>query len=232
MVDLSIYTTAGWEQTCRDQDLKQRKLENNRRRIDDARRSIEVKAEQLNSLSTQSALIAGFSMVVLVESDKTLPPTAGHRVLLILFGITAALVVGLMLTCMLTATFVRVGITRYNAVDRKVGGRDMTFNAFWSSQCEEDWLFAFNCFVYGVTVFIIELALVGWIVFKKKDLSLWAWIIVNTSISIIAFLVLIKFLMYTYPKWNEWLTTAEVKDDQEQLTIRQEEMQAIREEVP
>jgi len=193
------------QQKWRDEDVSQRNLENERRKIDDSRRLVGVKAEQLDSISTQSALIAGFSMVVLVESDKD----DGNPVLLILFGISGALVVGLMLTCMLTATFVRVGISRYNNVDRKVGGRDMTFRIFWRDQCEQDWRLALTCFEYGVYSFIIELGLVGWIVFKKNTMGTLEWIIVSTFISVIAFVVLITFKMYTNYKWKEWLMTPE-----------------------
>ena len=65
-----------WQMKCREEDLKQRALENERRAIDDARRSVDEKAEQLKALGSQSALIAGFSFVGIVEASipEGLPP--------------------------------------------------------------------------------------------------------------------------------------------------------------
>ena len=56
-----------WEAKCREEDMKQRALENERHAIEDARRSVDEKAQQLQVLANQSALFAGFSMV----SDST-----------------------------------------------------------------------------------------------------------------------------------------------------------------
>ena len=52
-----------WEARCREEDMKQRALENERYAIEDARRSVDEKAQQLQVLANQSALFAGFSMV-------------------------------------------------------------------------------------------------------------------------------------------------------------------------
>ncbi len=52
-----------WEVKCREEDMKQRALENERHAIEDARRSVDEKAQQLQVLANQSALFAGFSMV-------------------------------------------------------------------------------------------------------------------------------------------------------------------------
>jgi len=83
-----------WATNCRDEDIIQRDLENERRKIDDARRCVDEKAQQLKSLSQQSALIAGFSMVVLVEGDKS----CAHPLIYGIFTILASSVAGLMLT--------------------------------------------------------------------------------------------------------------------------------------
>ena len=74
MTSLLFNDQVMWETKCRQEDMQQRALENERRAIDDARRAVDEKAQQLKSLSHQSALIAGFSMVVIVEIEipKTL----------------------------------------------------------------------------------------------------------------------------------------------------------------
>lgn len=79
----------GWEMKCREEDLKQRALENERRSIDDARRSVDEKAEQLKALGQQSALIAGFAMVVMVEASI---PEDLNEILLVLYGASASMV--------------------------------------------------------------------------------------------------------------------------------------------
>ncbi len=60
-----------WEVKCREEDMKQRALENERHAIEDARRSVDEKAQQLQVLANQSALFAGFSMV---SFWATIPP--------------------------------------------------------------------------------------------------------------------------------------------------------------
>ena len=75
-----------WEMQCRQEDMRQRAIDNERRAIDDARRAVDEKAEQLKAISHQSALIAGFAMVVMVEASLT--PDL-HPVLLVLFGATS-----------------------------------------------------------------------------------------------------------------------------------------------
>lgn len=52
-----------WEINCREEDLKYRAVENERREVDDARRAVNEKAEQLKAISGLSALVAGFAMV-------------------------------------------------------------------------------------------------------------------------------------------------------------------------
>ena len=54
---------AAWEINCREEDLKYRAVENERREVDDARRAVNEKAEQLKAISGLSALVAGFAMV-------------------------------------------------------------------------------------------------------------------------------------------------------------------------
>ena len=106
-----------WEMQCRQEDMRQRAIDNERRAIDDARRAVDEKAEQLKAISHQSALIAGFAMVVMVEASLT--PDL-HPVLLVLFGATSAATVGLMLMAMLNCTLMLVAILKYDCVNRYV----------------------------------------------------------------------------------------------------------------
>lgn len=100
-----------WEVKCREEDMKQRALENRRHAIDDARRAVDEKASQLKVLANQSALIAGFSMVAFVEISIS---SEVNGVLLTLFGATVASVIALMLVSTLNATYMLVAILRYD----------------------------------------------------------------------------------------------------------------------
>ena len=75
-------------------DLKHREEVNElkRRRVDNARRSVDEKAAQLKSLSHLSALIAGFSLVTMVEA--TIPDDANHA-LVTLFAAASSITVRL-----------------------------------------------------------------------------------------------------------------------------------------
>lgn len=193
-----------WEKKCREEDMKQRALENTRRAIDDARRSVDEKAQQLKTLSHQSALIAGFSMIVLVEI--TIPDDL-HPVLLVAFGCTTAGVVSLMLTAMLIATYMLVAILRYDCV-----AREIPFHDFWRRRCEGDWKFALRAFSYGVPLFMMVLAEVGWVIFWEnwKNSGIAA-VYASACVSIIAILTVIIYLMHTDRKWRDWLLTSKNK---------------------
>lgn len=42
------------------------------------------------------------------------------------------------------------------------------FLDFWTLRCEEDWNRAFAIFSYGVPIFIVDLALLGWVKFHTS----------------------------------------------------------------
>ena len=75
---------------CREEELRHRDKVNARRLIDDVRRRVDEKTAQLQAISQLSALIAGFSMMVLVEATV---PEGVNVILLTAYGATTALVV-------------------------------------------------------------------------------------------------------------------------------------------
>ena len=188
-----------WETKCRQEDMQQRALENERRAIDDSRRAVDEKAQQLKSLSHQSALIAGFSMILIVEIQI---PENLHPALLVSFGCTTAAVVSLMLTSMLNATFMLVAILRYDCVRREI-----PFEKFWKSRCESDWKFALKAFVFGVPLFCLVLAQIGWVKLWKLDER--GWIYASTCITLIALSTIVVYVFHTDRKWRDWLLTSE-----------------------
>jgi len=188
-----------WEIKCRDEDMKQRALENERRAIDDARRSVDEKAQQLKALANQAALIAGFSTVVMVEISipENLDPW-----LLTIFGCTSASVVAAMLVAMLNCTLMLVAILRYDCI-----GREIAFSEFWRKRCESDFNFAIQAFGLGVPLFIGVLAQVGWVVFWNHPRCNVAASLVST----IAIGVLILWFARTQRKWMDFLLASDAK---------------------
>lgn len=78
----------------RQEDMEQRARDNAHRRLEVLWRAVDLKVQQLKAISNLSALIAGFSMVVLVEASI---PATTHEALIALFGCTTAVVVSMML---------------------------------------------------------------------------------------------------------------------------------------
>jgi|Transcript_12680 calcium release-activated calcium channel protein 1 len=189
-----------WEVKCREEDMKQRALENERRAIDDARRSVDEKAQQLKAVAHQSALIGGFTMVALVEMPI---PSNLNSAQLIIFGGTASSVIGLMLLAMLNATFMLVAILKYDCVNR-----DVKFSDFWRKRCESDWKLALRCFSYGVPLFMTVLAQVGWIIFWDHE---QATIYASTLVSLVAFITIVFWFAHTNRKWGGFLLSTDAK---------------------
>jgi hypothetical protein len=148
-----------WELRNREEDMRQRAIDNIRREIDDTRRSVDEKAQSLKTISNLSALIAGFAMVVLVEIY--IPPQL-HLAQITIFGATSAGVIGCMLIAMLTTSMMLIAILKYDCVNRSP-----PFEEFWRVRCEEDWQFSYRAFTFGVTLFLLVLAQIGFIVFGQ-----------------------------------------------------------------
>ena len=189
-----------WEVKCREEDMKQRALENERRAIDDARRSVDEKAQQLKAVSHQSALIAGFSMVVLVEIQIPADLSPG---LLVTFGCTTAGVVSLMLIAMLNATYILVAILRYDCVKR-----DTPFTDFWRKRCESDWQLALRAFGLGVPLFLCVLGQIGWVVFWNHESARYY---ASALVTTIALVTLMLWFAHTDRKWGNFLMHPEAK---------------------
>eukprot|EP00584_Thalassiosira_punctigera_P025138 CAMPEP_0172566834 /NCGR_PEP_ID=MMETSP1067-20121228/113411_1 /TAXON_ID=265564 ORGANISM="Thalassiosira punctigera, Strain Tpunct2005C2" /NCGR_SAMPLE_ID=MMETSP1067 /ASSEMBLY_ACC=CAM_ASM_000444 /LENGTH=278 /DNA_ID=CAMNT_0013358041 /DNA_START=93 /DNA_END=929 /DNA_ORIENTATION=- len=188
-----------WEVKCREEDMKQRALENERHAIDDARRAVDEKAQQLQVLANQSALFAGFSMVVLVESS--IPPDV-DPILLTVFGGVAACVIALMLISSLNSTYMLVAILRYDCVNR-----DVPFDEFWRKRCEPDWKLALRAFSYGVPLFMVVVALVSWLSFWESDARIYA----ATIVTVVALVATIFWFGSTERKWTGFLMTTEAR---------------------
>lgn len=158
-----------WAHTCRDQDMAHRKIENRRRAIDDARRILDNKVQQLKAISHLSALVAGFSMVVLVEA--TVDPSLSE-VLQAAFGASAAVVIGLMLMAMINCTLILVLLLKHDCTKFEGDSTPAELLVdFWQKRCEDDWHMSFNAFTNGVPAFLVNLTLLGWVKFHEAHVA-------------------------------------------------------------
>ncbi|KAL7437871.1 hypothetical protein ACHAXM_005864 [Skeletonema potamos] len=188
-----------WEVKCRDEDMKQRALENERHAIDDARRSVDEKAQQLKVMANQSALIAGFSMIVLVESNI---PANINSILLTFFGTITAITIALMLVSTLNSTYILVAILRYDCVERSV-----PFDVFWRRRCEADWKLALRAFSVGVPSFMIVVALVAWVSFWNHPSVYYS----ASAVTAISIMLTMFWFANTHRKWGDFLLMSEAR---------------------
>lgn len=191
-----------WEMKCREEDMKQRALENERRAIDDTRRYVDEKVRQLGTVANQSALLAGFSLMVLVNVNNNAPPDL-NVVLIIFFGITTAAVISLMVFATLNATYIICAIQRYDTVRREI-----EFLDFWRKRCEADWRLTLNCFSFGVPLFMLNMGLMGFVIFWTHGVARYSG---SVCISVIAVFTVLFHILHTNRKWGEWLLISDAK---------------------
>ncbi|KAJ1460892.1 calcium release-activated calcium channel protein [Pelagophyceae sp. CCMP2097] len=194
-----------WEVKCRQEDMRQRAIDNERRLIDDSRRAVDEKAEQLKTVSQISALLAGFAMVIMVEINL---PNQISIILLTIYAITSSFVVGLMLLCTLNCTMMLIAILKYDCINRP-----MPFHDFWLTRCESDWRFAYRCFSWGVPLFMTVLAQMGWITFQKYSDQKYSTYskhgqlsrdVPACTVTFVALSCLALWYTHTSPKWSQF----------------------------
>lgn len=191
-----------WAHTCRAQDMAHRKIENRRRAIDDARRILDNKVQQLKAISHLAALVAGFCMVVLVEAqvDENAPSWLKAA-----FGLSAASVIGLMCMAMINCTLILVLILKHDCT-RFVD--DLTPSEllldFWSNRCEDDWQTSFQAFTAGVPAFLVSLALLGWVKFLSSPAT-------AVCITVVAVIAIGVWILHTQRKWGSSTATTELR---------------------
>mmetsp|Transcript_16828 Transcript_16828/g.32833 ORF Transcript_16828/g.32833 Transcript_16828/m.32833 type:complete len:251 (+) Transcript_16828:210-962(+) len=168
----------------REEEIKYRKLEILRRQIDE-------KCEQLRSTASLAALLAGFSMSILVEINI---PDDVSTVVLALWGFCTALTVCIMSMSFVICTLMLVGVLKAFDLERV----KMPFQQFWVLRCEEDWMRAFWFFTMGVPLFLTNLALASWVLFFDHMFIA----AVNTVICATA----ICYWLSVHLKWGSYLT--------------------------
>jgi hypothetical protein len=204
----------------RQADLVQRDLDNRRREIDE-------KNEQLRSLSSVAAIIAGFALTVLVQISY---PSNVPEWLLSLLSLSTASTVCLMTysalvcTLMLVATLKRFegrdgtagasappplsvvamatqdNSSEVGSQSMRGGGEKSRFELFWENQCASDWSRAMHSFSYGLNMFLINLILVGWVRF-------WPMLTPAITVTVVSLCTLIFLGVTVNTKWLSYLFT-------------------------
>ncbi|GBG25720.1 Calcium release-activated calcium channel protein 1 [Hondaea fermentalgiana] len=168
----------------REEEIKYRKLEILRRQIDE-------KVEQLRSIANLAALIAGFSVVVLIELN--IPSNDVPAVLIGLWALSTAITVCIMSLSFVICTLMLVGVLKAFDLERA----KMPFQQFWVLRCEEDWMRAFWFFTIGVPMFMLNLALAGWVLFFE-------YLPIAGLITVIC-AVAIMYWLSIHLKWGSYL---------------------------
>jgi hypothetical protein len=199
------------------EDMKYRKLEVLHRQIDE-------KLEQLRSIANLAALIAGFSLISLIEIQTAGPGNyqpvenpLGPNVpdgLIVAFTLCGGLVISLMAYSFVTCTLMLVGVLKAFDLQRA----SMPFPQFWITRCEEDWMRAFQSFTLGMPLFMVNLALAGWI---KYWGNVWA-----CSLLSLLCLLSIASLMHIHMKWGSYLAQEKDRDFFEHRRLLQEQQRA------
>ena len=181
------------ERKVRKEDLIQRKYVNQRMLIDDARRLVDKKSEQLKSIAEIAALIGGFAMVVLVETS--IDDTKTSSTLLFIFGLFTALVVCLMFLCLIISALMLVTVLNFDAA-QSVIDQTLSFDVFWATRCENDFQFSFKAFKLAIPCFIVSLCTLSWIKFKNTPS-------VNITITSIGTILLLVWFLKALPTWGQ-----------------------------
>ena len=137
--------------------------------------------------------------MVLVEISF---PDNINPILLVLFGVSSALVVSLMMISMLSSTLMLVAILRYDCINREI-----RFQEFWKKRCENEFKRALKAFSYGIPLFMCVLAQIGWVVFWNHNARNYASALV-TFISVCA---MTYWFSQIYRKWFDFLISSDAR---------------------
>lgn len=171
--------------------------DNERRLIDNTRRLVDEKREQLSAVSHLSALVAGFSMVVLVE---LVIPEKTNVSVQIMYAVFTALSVCLNVSAMFSCVMMLVGVLKYDSVKRT-----QSFAMYWITHCEAEWKAAFMCFILGMPMFLLSLGVSAWIKFEayQRNGDVWSYVAPVCVTTIAGATIL--FWVHERQKWGKFL---------------------------
>ncbi|EQC34216.1 hypothetical protein SDRG_08419 [Saprolegnia diclina VS20] len=172
----------------------QAKLENERRQAD-------TRAEQLSAISELGALLGGFALVSIINVNV---PEDIDLTLLAVYGCVSALTICCMVISLIMCAILLLAVTRYSAHELEYDVRilkdeeidmDSPFHIWWLKKCETDWSLGYLLFRTGVTLFLIELAVVSWVQYNLYQTT-------SISISIVAAIGILIWQFRILSRWR------------------------------
>ncbi|KAK9807138.1 hypothetical protein WJX73_009866 [Symbiochloris irregularis] len=178
-------------------------------------RAVDGTAEQLRTMGQLSALVAGFVMVAFIQFS--FDPTSVAVPVLLGFGISNALTVGLNVSCMSMCTLILASIfktytslispeeqasflaqCRQFALNYKPGDvppkPPRSFHTHWETFCRAEWHRALTMFVVGIVCFMLNIIFASFIKFQGYEVPA---ILLSSAVGI--------FLLYYLAFGASWL---------------------------
>uniref|UniRef100_M4B9F9 Calcium release-activated calcium channel protein 1 n=1 Tax=Hyaloperonospora arabidopsidis (strain Emoy2) TaxID=559515 RepID=M4B9F9_HYAAE len=165
----------------------------------------EARAEQLSTVSEQSALLCGF--IVSAMCNVGVPDNV-HASVLFLYAVSGTSVCVAMLICAVMCTNLLLAVTRYAAhtLEDSVRSMDMTqlewespFSSWWLRRCEKEQMTAYKFLLFGVAFFFLYLGAVSWVQFYMSTGT-------SLSISSLSFVGFLIWQLRIASKWRYLLT--------------------------
>ncbi|KAE8876221.1 hypothetical protein PF005_g15627 [Phytophthora fragariae] len=164
----------------RDSEWRRADLQRERRvtKLESEKRLIDARHQQLQTVSQLSSMLAFFA-IMFVQEIKSLQSDTSQA-LLVVYGTVGCLEFLCMLLCTLTCMLLLLALTRFvtHTLDgevRRLSDLELDsvspFSDWWVGKCEQEWLLAYQLFRAGAAFFLVEIALVSWIVFVRSTVA-------------------------------------------------------------
>ncbi|CAI5710574.1 unnamed protein product [Peronospora destructor] len=194
-----------WRQDSiqREYEWRRADLERERRvvKLENEKRIIDARHRQLVTVSQMSALLAGFTMSTIVEvqiADGT------RHAVIVAYGAVCCFEFVVMLMCMLTCMALLLALTRFvtHTLEGEVHALSSLeldvmspFYDWWLSKCEQEWIMAYHLFRIGLSLFLAQVALLGWAVFGK-------WVAAASCMTVLCVLTLAYLELRVASQWR------------------------------
>ena len=171
----------------------------------------EARADQLSTVSEQSALLCGFIVSAMCNVGI---PQGVHAYILYLYTISGTSVCVAMLICAVMCTNLLLAVTRYAAhtLEDSVRSMDMSelesespFSSWWLRRCEKEQMTAYKFLLFGVAFFFLYLGAVSWVQFYMSTGT-------SISISSLSFVGFLIWQLRIASKWRYLLTPPSLRN--------------------
>ena len=156
------------------------------------KRLVAIKTDQIGSISFAAALLSAFGSTIIAQVIIPPPGTVDPTIML-MFGLLTSLEIGLSLLSLVMMTMILIGILNFDC--RLAIKKEHSFEAFWANRCREDWILAYNFYVWSIYTFLTDLVFVALVQFQV----VFATTYFVTAIVAITFSIMIFWI---HPRWS------------------------------